>query len=160
VLEFRPATAVDVEALLEFLGDPEVARWLRPAGMEGPFTRTECETTLARKVAHWTAHGFGPSFGFVDGRCVGWSILQHTRATGRSEVEIGWAVISDMWGQGIATQLGQHALTGARDLGFERVVAFTRVDNVASRRVMERLGLQYERDFTYAGRPHVLYATS
>lgn len=159
MLEIRPVTPEDVEALLEFLGDPQVARWLRPAGQEGPFTRAECEATVARKVAHWTAHGFGASLGFWDGRCVGWSILQHCKAGGRSEVEIGWAVVSDMWRRGIATELGRHALASARDVGFERAVAFTLPDNVASRGVMEKLGLRYERDITHAGRPHVLYAT-
>jgi hypothetical protein len=39
------------------------------------------------------------------------------------------------------------------------VVAFTRVDNLASRRVMAHLGLTCEREFTYAGLPHVLYRT-
>ncbi len=148
-----------MEALLEFLGDPEVARWLRAAGQEGPFTRAECEATLARKVAHWIAHGFGTSLGFCDARCVGWSILQHSKVAGRSEVEVGWAVVSDMWGQGLATELGRHALAGATDAGFERVVAFTRADNLASRRVMDKRSLRYERDFTHAGLPHVLYAT-
>lgn len=159
MLEVRPPTPEDVEALLEFLGDPEVARWLRAAGQEGPFTRAECEATLARKVAHWAAHGFGASLGFVDARCVGWSILQHARVSGRSEVEIGWAVVSDMWGRGIATELGRHALASAGEAGFERVVAFTRPDNFASRRVMDKLGLRYERDIEHAGLPHVLYVT-
>lgn len=160
MLEIRPAAPGDADALLEFLGDPDVARWLRPAGLDGPFTRAECEATIARKAAHWTAHGFGTSLGFWDGRCVGWAILQHSRVADRSEVEIGWAVASDLWGRGIATQLGRHALSGASDAGFERIVAFTRPDNVASRRVMEKLGLSYERDFTHAGLPHVLYATT
>jgi RimJ/RimL family protein N-acetyltransferase len=159
MLEIRPITANDADALLEFMGDPAVARWLRPAGQEGPFTHSECEATVARKVAHWTAHGFGTSLGFRDQRCVGWSHLQHCRAGGRSEVDIGWAVVSDLWGLGIGTALGEHALASARDLGLERIVAFTLPENGASRRVMEKLALRYERDITYAGRPHVLYAT-
>ncbi len=159
MLEIRPLSSTDAGALLEFLADPEVARWLRAAGQQGPFTRAECEATVARKAAHWIAHGFGTSLGFSDGRCVGWSILQHSRVACRSEVEIGWAVASDMWGRGIATALGQDALMNATDAGFERVVAFTRPDNTASRRVMEKLGLRYERDFTHAGHEHVLYAT-
>jgi ribosomal-protein-alanine N-acetyltransferase len=91
---------------------------------------------------------------------VGWSILQHNRVARRSEVEIGWAVVSRMWGRGLATELGRHALVSASGAGFERVVAFTRPDNQASRRVMEKLGLRYECDFTHAGLPHVLYATT
>jgi ribosomal-protein-alanine N-acetyltransferase len=65
-----------------------------------------------------------------------------------------------MWGRGIATELGRHALASAAEAGFERIVAFTRTENLASRRVMEKLGLSYERDFTHAGYPHVMYVTS
>ena len=152
-------TLDDAEPLLEILGDPEVAAWLRPAGLTGPFTLAECEEVVARKVAHWTAHGFGMSLAFSEGRCVGRSLVQHTLVAGRGEVEIGWAVASDMWGRGLATELGRRALAAASDAGLERIVAFTRTENVRSRRVMEKLGLEYERDFVHAGYPHVLYAT-
>jgi ribosomal-protein-alanine N-acetyltransferase len=150
----------DAGALLQILGDPEVAYWLRPAGESGPFTRAECEQIITRKLAHWTAHGFGMSLGFSDGRCVGRSTVGYNLVDGRGEVEIGWAVARDSWGRGLATELGRYALAAAIGAGFERVVAFTRPDNVASRRVMDKLGLQYERDFTHNGHPHVLYVTA
>jgi ribosomal-protein-alanine N-acetyltransferase len=157
VIVLRPVAVDDAQNLLELLSDPEVAVWLRGAGQEGPFDLDECASIVRQKVAHWTAHGFGMSLAFVGDRCVGRAIAQHNRVAGRSEVEIGWAVVSDMWGQGIATKLGGHALACATDAGFERVVAFTRPDNVASRRVMEKLGLRYERHFEHTGLRHVLY---
>jgi RimJ/RimL family protein N-acetyltransferase len=42
-------------------------------------------------------------------------------------------------------------------LGLEEIVAFTLPHNVASRRVMEKVGFRYERDIEWAGLPHVLY---
>ncbi len=42
-------------------------------------------------------------------------------------------------------------------LGVREVISLTLHDNRASRRVMEKLGLRYERDVTHAGLPHVLY---
>ncbi len=134
--------------------------WLRPAGLSGPFTLAECEAIVARKVAHWTAHGFGISFAWEGQNCVGVSIIQHSVVNGRSEVEIGWTVARDCWGQGIATYLGQDALAVASSLGLHGVVAFTRTDNAASRRVMEKLGLRHERDFEHGGLAHVLYRAS
>ena len=160
MLEIRPVTADDTNALLQILGDPEVAYWLRPAGESGPFSRAECEQIIVRKLAHWTAFGFGMSLAFSDGRCVGRSTVGYNLVDGRAEVEIGWAVVRDGWGRGLATELGRHALAAASDAGFERIVAFTRPDNLASRRVMEKLGLQHQRDFTHAGHPHVLYVTT
>ncbi len=159
VLEIRPVSAADGRAMLQVLGDPLVAAWLRGAGESGPFTLAECEARAARNAAHWQAHGFGSSLAFQGERCVGRAVLAHTLVAGRAELEIGWAVASDMWGQGLATQLGAHALQCATAAGFERVVAFTRVENVASRRVMEKLGLRQEREFSHHGLPHVLYAS-
>jgi [ribosomal protein S5]-alanine N-acetyltransferase len=66
----------------------------------------------------------------------------------------------DHWGQGYAAELAAPA----RDLVFSRgvgsVVAFTLTDNTASRRVMEKLGMTYERDIVHADLPHVLYRAS
>ncbi len=46
---------------------------------------------------------------------------------------------------------------GLERLGLEDVVAFTLTANKASRRVMEKVGMRYERDITHAGLPHVLF---
>jgi ribosomal-protein-alanine N-acetyltransferase len=157
MLAMRPIAAGDAAAVHELLGDPEVAAWLRPAAADGPFGLDECAALAARGAAHWAAHGFGRTLAFDGDRCVGWSLLGHTIVAGRAEVEIGWTVASDRWGRGLATELGADALRRARSLGLERVVAFTRRDNVRSQRVMEKLGLELEREFDYAGLPHVLF---
>jgi RimJ/RimL family protein N-acetyltransferase len=157
MFELRPTRAGDGPAIHTLLRDPEVARWLRPAGRDGPFSAQEADALAARSAAHWEAHGFGRSLAWAGDRCLGWSLLGHTVATGRSELEIGWTVARDHWGRGIATELGADALQRARTLGLGRLVAFTRHDNAASQRVMEKLGLVHERDFHYAGWPHVLF---
>ena len=62
-------------------------------------------------------------------------------------------------GSGPATELAQASVDVAFDeLGLREVVAFTLPDNVASRRVMEKAGLRYEREIVHVGLPHVLYA--
>jgi RimJ/RimL family protein N-acetyltransferase len=80
-----------------------------------------------------------------------------TVVEGVLEVELAWAVHPDHWGQGYAAELA----IPARDLVFSRdirsVVAFTLPDNTASRRVMEKLGMTYDRDIVHADLPHVLY---
>ena len=45
-------------------------------------------------------------------------------------------------------------------LDIDRIVAVARPDNRASRAVLEKLGLRYERDLTLAGIPAVCYAQS
>ena len=112
---------------------------------------------VARKVAHRTVHRFGWSLGWEDDSCIGWGIAQYCIVDGFSEVEIGWTVARSHWRRGIATRLGHHALTEVRSLGLRSIVAYTREDNVASRGVMIKLGMTYEKSFDFDGEPHVLY---
>ena len=152
-----PAAPGDAPALHRLLSDPEVAVWLRPRGVSGPFTPAECSEMVDRGVAHWQAHGFGYWLAWDGDACVGRGLLKHSIVDGRGEVEIGWAVARTHSGRGIATDLGRHALGVAAEHGLRSVVAFTRVENLASRRVMEKLGMSYEGDFSHAGYPHVRY---
>lgn len=73
-------------------------------------------------------------------------------------MELGYAIVAERWGRGLATELGEAAVAiGFRDLDLEEVVAFTLPHNHASRRVMEKLGFAYEREFVWKGLDHVLY---
>ena len=160
MLDIRPLRDSDAPAVHRLLGDPQVARWLRPGGMSEPFSLTECEHFVQAQIGHWSAHRFGTSLCWEGGRCVGWSLLQHTIVAGSSEVEIGWTVARPDWGRGLGTRLGRHALDHAGGLSLRSTIAYTRPDNVASRRIMEKLGLSYEREFEHRGLPHVLYRTA
>ena len=54
----------------------------------------------------------------------------------------------------MATAVAGHAFTA---LGLSSLAAFTRKENLASRRVMEKVGFLYERDFLDEGVQNVLY---
>jgi len=154
-MEIRPLLESDAAAIhRSLLGDPEVAAWFRSTGA---FTLSECEEMVGRKVAHRAAHGFGWSLGWEGEECVGWGIAQYCIVDGGSEVEVGWAVTRSHWRRGIATRLGRHALTEIAHLELHSVVAYTLEHNLASRGVMTKLRMSYEKDFDLHGQPHVLY---
>ena len=156
-LEHRPIDPADGPALHAILRDPEVAKWLRPKGVTGPFSPAECDALAARHAAHHATHGFGLWLVTLGGEPVARAGAQHTLVDGRSEVELAWTVARAHWGTGIATTLARQALELTRSRGIREVVAFTRTDNAASRRVMEKSGLHFEREFEHAGLPHVVY---
>ncbi|HKX92188.1 MAG TPA: GNAT family N-acetyltransferase [Sphingomicrobium sp.] len=67
------------------------------------------------------------------------------------EIEIGWRLREDAWGQGYAKEAAEAALDWAwANLGVERVVAFTIPINTESRRLMERLGMVRRPDLDFA----------
>lgn len=80
-------------------------------------------------------------------------------------VEIGWRLDVPFWNRGYATEGASACLAmGFEQIGFEQVYSFTAVPNYPSRRVMEKLGLEFYASFDYPGipeghllRPHVCY---
>jgi RimJ/RimL family protein N-acetyltransferase len=156
-LELRRIEGGDGPALHAILGEPEVARWLRPAGVTTPFSIEESEDWARRRAAQWAAFGYGEWLVFDGERPVARGGLGHTVAAGRAEVELGWAVVPSHQRRGIAARLALAGLAVAGERGIEGVIAYTRVDNEASRRVAERAGLRLDRAFEHAGLPHVLY---
>jgi [ribosomal protein S5]-alanine N-acetyltransferase len=124
--------------------------------------RSENETweSLWSSLDHWERHGFGPwvFHARANGEPVGSATLRHVEIEGRPEVEVGYRVAAAWWGRGIATEMASALVGVARDrLGLEELVAFTLPYNLASRRVMEKVGFTYERDIEWARLPHVLY---
>jgi ribosomal-protein-alanine N-acetyltransferase len=84
--------------------------------------------------------------------------VSHTTVEGRPEVELSWYFDSAVWNRGYATELAREAVRVAFEvLELDDVVAFTTPGNGASRAVLEKLGMAYERDIVHAGLPHVLY---
>jgi RimJ/RimL family protein N-acetyltransferase len=59
-----------------------------------------------------------------------------------SELELGYWIARDHWGQGYATEAARAALEVARSLGRKRVLAGHYVDNPASGRVLRKLGFR------------------
>jgi ribosomal-protein-alanine N-acetyltransferase len=156
-LELRPIESGDGSVLREIVAHPDVWEWLMPAGSRGPAAVAQCAAWARRDAAHWELHGFGKWLVLEDGAPVGRGGLSITFLEGRPEVEIGWAVVRSQWGRGIGTQIARESLAEARRLGLRGIVAFTRPENAASLRVIEKTGMLRERELTHAGWPHILF---
>lgn len=145
----------DLEFLCALLGDPQVGETLG-----GVRDREGSAEILAAHRASWAERGLG--YWIWRDRETGEPLarggLSHATVEGEPVVEIGWAVVPDRWGQGLATEVGRASIDAAARLGIPRVVAYTLPHNSGSRRVMEKLGMTYDRTFIH-GRwgPHVLY---
>ena len=154
----RPEHARDLAQLMQ---DPRIARTLSPRG--GAPGDEQVRLQLERHVAHWDRHGFG-LWMLYDRRAaalIGRGGLLHTTVTGVPEVEVGWAIVPARWRQGLATELALASLEVAfGSLGLESVIAYTLLDNHASRRVMHKSGFVHEREFVHLQLPHVLYRAS
>jgi ribosomal-protein-alanine N-acetyltransferase len=144
------------DGLVALLGDPRVGQTL--AGVRTP---AEVDDQIARMAAFHAEHGYG-WYAWLErdsGALVARGGLQPARIDGTDEIEVGWAVVPERWGQGLATELGAACVEVAfGPLALDSVVAFTLPGNAGSRRVMEKLGMTYETttDYKTYG-PHVVY---
>jgi RimJ/RimL family protein N-acetyltransferase len=142
--------------MLPILADPRVG-----ATMGGVATAEQVEEQLGGAAAEWETDGFGywMFFDAATGAPVARGGLSRVEFDGQPEVEVGWTVAPERWGEGLATELGAASLEVAfGDLGLADVVAFTLPENAASRRVMEKLGFVYEKSAPYkVYGDHVLY---
>jgi ribosomal-protein-alanine N-acetyltransferase len=148
-LFLRRFSREDLDAYAGIMGDYEVGKWF-PKG-EG-YTREEAKKSLDNILDHWSKHGFGiwaitdKDNKFLLGRC-GLNLITET-----SEVEVDFVLARNYWGKGYATEAARAALAYGFDvLGLNRIIALTKPDNVASRRVIEKIGMRYVKNAEYWG---------
>ncbi len=148
----------DFEDVQQLHSDPLVARTLSTDGQ--PLPEDTTRRMLRRAVVHWRTHGFGLwMFRSRDnGEVIGRGGLIRYDAhdmDGREEIGLAYAVLSSYWGQGYATEMGDASLRiGFEHLEFDNIGAWTLPTNLASQRVMAKLGFQYERDIVFCGLSH------
>jgi ribosomal-protein-alanine N-acetyltransferase len=89
------------------------------------------------------------------GHC-GFKFLENTQ-----EIQIGYLLLPSYWGMGLGTEAASAALKyGFEGAKLERVVAVAKPENIASRRVMEKVGMKYEKDAYYYNNNVVYYSIS
>lgn len=157
-LRLRPFTAADHDAIHAVYADPEVMRHVGHGAH-----RTMAETVNALRIYGDVLARRGYSFLAVverdGGALVGDGGLHPLGGEG-PDIELGYTLARPAWGRGYATELGGALIRHAFDvLGAPRVVAQVEPANLASRRVLEKLGMSEREERMAYGRPHLLYAT-
>jgi RimJ/RimL family protein N-acetyltransferase len=142
-LRLRLMEEDDLHDLWEIFKDPKVVASFE----EEPFSLQQMEGWLGRNLEHQDSHGYGlftvilKSEGVLIGDCG----LEHMQFGGEQVTELGYDFRSDYWNQGYATE----AAAAVRDfafhvLGLPFLVSLIRVGNQASRRVAQKIGMQFE----------------
>ncbi len=121
----------------------EVARWLgaHPAAMT---ERADADVRIERwrdLNAADPVQGRWAVERRSDGVVAGTVILVRL-PDGDGELEVGWHLHPDSWGQGLASEAARAVLARAFDQGVEEVFAVVRPDNAASLAVCRRIGMK------------------
>ena len=156
-LRLRPFTASDRDAIHAVYADPEVMRYVGHGAH-----RTTAETDRALRgyadALRTRGYGFVAVVERSSGAVIGDAGL-HPLAGRGPDIELGYTLARAAWGRGYATEMGaalvEHAFSV---LGMPRVMAQVEPENVASRHVLEKLGMTERGVRLTYGRPHLLYA--
>jgi RimJ/RimL family protein N-acetyltransferase len=157
-LRLRHLVPEDLDELYALYADPVVRHYFP----EGTLTYVETQEEL-----HWFLHGHPrqprlglwatilKSTGQLIGRCglLPWTI------DGRDEVEVAYLLGQAYWGHGLGTEAARAICDhGFEQLGLARLVALIDHENLASRRVAEKIGMTFEKEGRDAKSPFMLYA--
>lgn len=130
------------------------------ATLGGVRSDNETRLLILNNLYHWQRYGFG-LWVFrdkVNNQFVGRAGLRNLEIEGKNEVELAYALMTNFWGKGLATEMGDKILKISFELlKLPEVVCFTLTTNKASQRVMEKLGFKYEREIIHASLPHLFY---
>jgi [ribosomal protein S5]-alanine N-acetyltransferase len=156
-LRIRPFEPVDAGPLMDVYGDPDVMRYI-PGGAL-PDEDAIRQLMDEQLVAH-AARGYAYYAVEVleDGAVVGDAGFGRFEPTG--DVELGYTFARRAWGAGYATEAAAACLAAGLDgLDVPRIIAVADVDNAASHRVAERIGMRRDRELVAHGRPHLLFVS-
>jgi RimJ/RimL family protein N-acetyltransferase len=148
-LILRRFTPADLDLLVELDADPAVMRYITGGRAT---TRSEIEGDILPAwlgyYERFAGYGFWAALEKPSGAFLGWFHLRPRRDDPPDEPELGYRFRKSAWGQGYGTE-GSRALIAKafQELGATRVYATTMTVNTASRRVMEKSGLQFIRTF-------------
>ncbi|MER8153561.1 GNAT family N-acetyltransferase [Streptomyces sp. NPDC094472] len=149
-LVLRPFTEADADHLFALDNDPDVMRFINGGK---PTSRETLHAQTLPRLLHdhpcFGTRGYWAAEGKATGTFLGWFEFRPLDDHSPAVVELGYRLNKAAWGKGYAAE-GARALIhkGFTDLGVERVTADTMAVNTRSRRVMEKAGLSFLRNFT------------
>ena len=155
-LILRTMRPTDLEDLLHVFANPKV----RTPFVIAPFDRQRMERWVLRNMDHQRQYGYGLYSVMLktNGLLIGDCGLEQTDLNGMPTAELSYNFRRDYWTQSIAME----AATSVQNCAFQvlhlpRLVSLIRVGNIASQRVVEKIGMKYVSKFTRHGHRYWLY---
>ena len=76
-------------------------------------------------------------------------------------VDVGYRFLPEYWGQGLATEACRASISfGFEELILNQIIGLVLAENIASIRVLEKVGMRFDGEVTYAGQTALRYEIS
>ena len=140
-LYLRKFTEADVPLIKELNSQPEVVKYLHEPLLE---TEEQAKNILINHILPQYKLNLGRWATFVKetDTFIGWCGLKYRPEL--NETDLGYRFSSQHWGKGYATESAQHVLNyGLKTLKLKEITGRAHVENLASLKVLEKIGMQY-----------------
>ena len=143
-LILRQLTEDDAEFIFELLNEPS---WIQNIGDRHIHTLDDARTYIVNgPVASYAKNGFGLYLILLKETNESIGMCGLIRREGLEDVDIGYALLPRYWSKGYAVEAAQAVKEYAKDVvGLRRIVAIVDPANQGSIRVLEKIGLRYEK---------------
>lgn len=142
-LVLRPFNFEDLDAFSLICSDPKVMRFI---GDGQPLDKE----TVGEQMESWITSYEDQGFGLLaltlkdDGKLLGFCGLMPQIVDGESNIELGYRLDSAFWGQGIASEAAKAVRDFAfKQLGLTHLISIIQVDNLASKKVAQNIGMNH-----------------
>ncbi len=143
-LVLRHLTADDAEFILELLNEPDYIKNIADRGVR---TAEDARKYIENgPAASYIKNGFGAMAVTLKESGIPIGTCGLIKRDFWDDIDIGYAFLERYRRKGYAYEAASAVMDYGRDvLKIKRVVAFTTLDNEASRRVLEKIGLRFEK---------------
>jgi RimJ/RimL family protein N-acetyltransferase len=143
-LTLRQVTIEDAHFILKLLNEPSFLSYI---GDKGVRTLDDARDYILKgPVESYRRFGFGLYLTELKENGISIGMCGLLKRESLKDVDIGYALLPQFWGQGYASEAASAVMAyGKSVLGLNRIVAVTSPDNQSSIKVLEKLGLRYER---------------
>jgi ribosomal-protein-alanine N-acetyltransferase len=148
-LILRGFTPADINLLDEIVSDPDVVRYFP---LSTPWPRDITQKWVEKHWSHWEQHKFGwwALIYRETSKLLGWCGLGQLEETG--EIEVLYLLDKSHWGMGLATEAAQFSIDYAfQVLNLDVVIGLTHPNNIASQKVLQKIGLAFNKEAKYFG---------
>ena len=153
--ELSTLQSADWDLVVKLYTDAEVRRFLGGiVDLETIRLRFQRMLEFERQTQHWVIRVK------KNNSLVGIGIVSLGKHHNNIDTEISYQLLPEWWGKGYGTEAVQAVLTHAlMVLGLPRVIAETQIANIASCRLLERMGMRLERTVERFGAKQGIFTT-
>ena len=143
-LTLRELTLDDAEFILDLLNQPSFIQFI---GDRGVRTLEDAREYLSKRlIESYERFGFGLYLTLLKQGEVPIGICGLVKRDSLDDIDIGFAFLPQYWLKGYAFESASTVLAYAKDtLGIKRIVGIATPDNHGSIRVLEKIGLRFEK---------------